>query len=78
MEQLTFSHGRSMLTFVDLSVYSNTLHIGRIPMWFTKLQELLSIPNTCELRQNFSHSKEHFFNFVLPNKIAGKQSFILD
>ncbi|CAI2197061.1 2953_t:CDS:1, partial [Funneliformis geosporum] len=77
MEQLTFSHGQSMLTFANLSVYSNTPHIRRIPMWFTKLQELLSIPNTCELRQKNLHSKEPFFNFILHNKIAGKQSFIV-
>ncbi|CAI2191783.1 18445_t:CDS:2 [Funneliformis geosporum] len=31
IEQLSYSHGRLLLTFADLSVYKNTLHIGRIP-----------------------------------------------
>ncbi|CAI2187801.1 13011_t:CDS:1, partial [Funneliformis geosporum] len=31
LEQLSYLHGRSMLTFADLSVYQNTPHIGKIP-----------------------------------------------
>ncbi|CAI2194014.1 14400_t:CDS:2, partial [Funneliformis geosporum] len=49
LEQLSYSHGRAMLTFADLSVYQNTLHIGKIPAWFIKLQESLSNPITGEL-----------------------------
>ncbi|CAI2188985.1 13486_t:CDS:1, partial [Funneliformis geosporum] len=51
IKQLSYSYGRSLLTFADLSVYQNTPHIGQISTWFTKLQELFSNPNSCELRQ---------------------------
>ncbi|CAI2191110.1 14827_t:CDS:1, partial [Funneliformis geosporum] len=76
LEQLSYSHGRSMLTFADLSVYQNSPHIGKIPAWFIKLQESLSNPITGELRQKVPHLKEYYFEFAKLNKILGKQSFI--
>ncbi|CAI2195903.1 9776_t:CDS:1, partial [Funneliformis geosporum] len=78
IKQISYSHGQSLLTFADFSVYQNTPHLRQIPTWFTKLQELFSNPNSCELRQRFSYSKESHFDFAQPKKIPGKQSFILE
>ncbi|CAI2184571.1 12121_t:CDS:2, partial [Funneliformis geosporum] len=61
LHTLSYSHGRSMLTFADLS-----------------LQESLSNPITGELHQKVPHLKECYFNFMQPNKIPSKQSFIVE
>ncbi|CAI2202091.1 9539_t:CDS:2, partial [Funneliformis geosporum] len=58
IEQLSYLHGRALLTFADLSVYRNTPHIGRISRWFTNLQEHLSDPNTSKVHHKFPHSKD--------------------
>ncbi|CAI2189462.1 9401_t:CDS:2, partial [Funneliformis geosporum] len=68
IEQLAYSHGRLMLTFANLSAYHNTPHIGRIPIWFTRLQEVLLNPLTGDLRQKIPHLKECYFDFTQPNK----------
>ncbi|CAI2196319.1 3326_t:CDS:2, partial [Funneliformis geosporum] len=69
IEQLSYSHGRSIFTFANLSVYQNTPHIGRIPTWFIKLQEQLLNSIKGDLHQKFPHSKECYFDFAQPKKI---------